>query len=111
MTRRLSLDRWFSLPRLGKDTFSDLMKARVKYDTKFGFMLTSSTDTTRALSILSSALDEEVALASACFICDKPFEGNETSEGKELTLCQDCLRNEDAFSLYKMKFANLMESL
>ncbi len=28
----------------GRDVFSDLMKAKVKYDTKFGFQFTSATN-------------------------------------------------------------------
>jgi hypothetical protein len=105
---RVSMNKWFSLPRLGREVFSDLMKSRVKYDTKFGFKITSETDVPRALSILSHALDQPVELASSCFICDKPLGENE-KEGA--VICLECAKEENAYSLYTMKFATLMDNL
>lgn len=105
---RISINRWFSLPRLGKDVFADLMKAKVKYDTKFGFQLTSSTNVPRVLSILSGALGEDVEIARSCFICDNPIDGE--SNIPDATICAECQRNSDAYEMYIMKFANLMES-
>jgi hypothetical protein len=105
---RIASNKWFSLPRLGKDTFSDLMKARVKYDTKFGFKITPETDIPRALSILSKALDQTVELESFCFICDKPLrEGDESRSA----VCGECKCRDDAYALYTMKFASLVENL
>lgn len=100
-------NKWFRLPQLGKDVFSDLMKAKVKYDTKFGFQFTASTNVPRALSIISTALGEEVELARACFICDNPL-NEETAP--DSTICSSCLASEDSFDLYKLKFAKLMET-
>jgi hypothetical protein len=105
---RIASSKWFSLPRLGKDTFSDLMKARVKYDTKFGFKITSETDVPSALSILSRALDQTVELESFCFICDKPL-GEIDKPGS--IICSECKGREDAYALYTIKFASLVENL
>lgn len=103
--KQLALNKWFTLPRLGKETFSELMRAKVKYDSKFGFQLTSSTDLPRVISILSDALGEDVALASACFICEKEMEEDSSS------ICDDCAEKESAYDLYCMRFAKLMERI
>ena len=100
------MNKWFALPRLGKDVFSDLMRAKVKYDTKFGFQFTSSTNVQRALSILSNALGEEVEVSRSCFICDNPLKESDENQ----TICSDCLSGDDAYDLYVMKFAKLMET-
>jgi hypothetical protein len=104
---RIASNKWFSLPRLGRDTFSELMRARVKYDTKFGFKISSDTDIPRALSILSRALDQPVELQSSCFICDRPLgEGDEPGS----SICAECKNRDDAYALYTMKFATLAEN-
>jgi hypothetical protein len=97
---------WFQLPWVGKEVYADLMKAKVKRDTRLGFCFTSETNVPRALSILSLALNEPVELAKSCFICDKPLD-----ESKEATtICTDCASNEDGYNIYIMKFAKLMET-
>jgi hypothetical protein len=103
---RITSNKWFSLPRLGKDVFAELMRSKVAYDSKFGFRLISTTDIPRALSILSKALGEPVELESTCFICDRPL-GEENEPGSRL--CADCKDREDAYALYTMKFATLLE--
>ena len=105
---RIPKNAWFSLPRLGRDVFSDLMKARVKYDTKFGFKITDGTDIARALDILSRALDQSVELESSCFICDRPFDKNDEPGS---VICSSCRKEEDVYDLYTMKFASLLDSL
>jgi hypothetical protein len=60
---------WFTLPRVGADVFSALMKQGVVYDKKFGFKLDSATDMELAVRTISSALGAEVELAVRCFIC------------------------------------------
>ena len=73
-------------------------------------MLTSSTDVEKALEILSSALGNQVLLASACFICDDPLDvQDDTKVGSPSTLCSNCQRNAEALDLYKLKFMRLME--
>ncbi|MGI0084976.1 MAG: hypothetical protein ACREBQ_07830 [Nitrososphaerales archaeon] len=100
------MNKWFPLPRVGSECFAELRRASVAYDSKFGFKFTSGTDVQRALSALSAALGEGFELQSSCFICDGPTEDSETSGG---TLCQRCATSEDAYALYTMKFARLME--
>jgi hypothetical protein len=106
---KIALNKWFRLPQLGKEVFSDLMKARVKYDTKFGFQFTSATNVLRAAAILSAALGEDVELSKTCFICDNTIDEGE--EYLDATVCSECLKNENALDLYVMKFAKLMESV
>ncbi len=104
---KISMNKWFRLPQLGKDVFSDLMKAKVKYDTKFGFQFTSATNVQRALSVISSALGQDVELARSCFICDNPLDDEASPDA---SICALCLENENAFDLYRMRFARLMET-
>ena len=105
---RIAKNTWFSLPRLGRDVFSNLMRARVKYDTKFGFKVTDGTDIPRALDILSGALDQAVELESACFICDRPLDKDDEPGS---VICATCKRGENVYDLYTMKFASLLDSL
>src|SRR5579875_913116 len=106
--KRIPQNKWFSLPRLGRDVFSELMRARVKYDTKFGFKFTPETDVQKALTTLSKALEEQVELESCCFICGKPL-GTDDKPGA--ILCADCVNLEDAYALYTMKFAKIIDEL
>jgi hypothetical protein len=103
----ISQDKWFRLPQLGRDVFSDLMKSKVKYDTKLGFQFTSQTNIPRAITILSTALGEEIQLARACFICGNPME----DAPQDATICKGCQENDSAYDLYMMRFAKLMENL
>ena len=105
--KQIAINRWFSLPRLGKDVFSDLMKARVKYDTKLGFKLTESTDLRRALVVLSSALNEPVEIEKSCFICTGPL----LSDRSGAVICESCEAKENAYAIYTMKFASLAETV
>jgi hypothetical protein len=107
---KIITDKWFQLPWIGKETYADLMKAKVKRDSKFGFKFASDTNASRALSILSAALGESVELARSCFICDGPIEGEAEIAVFESTLCTNCMKNEDAYDLYIMRFAKLMET-
>jgi hypothetical protein len=83
------------------------MKAKVKRDTRLGFCFTSETNVPRALSVLSTALDEQVELARSCFICDKPLD---ESLSESDTICKECASGEDSYDIYVMKFAKLMET-
>lgn len=105
---RIVMNAWFQLPWIGKDVYADLMRAKVKRDSKLGFSFTSETNVPRALTILSNALDEPVDLARACFICDKPLE--DIVEPEHGTICADCRSGEDSYDIYIMKFAKLMET-
>lgn len=39
-----------------------------------------------------------------CFICNSPLT-------EESTVCKKCTENEDAYDMYKMEFAKLMETV
>jgi hypothetical protein len=60
---------WFTLPRVGSDVFSAMMKEGVVYDKKLGFKLDAATDMEMAVRTISSAIGEEVELTVRCFIC------------------------------------------
>ena len=92
---------------MGKDVFMDLMKAKVKRDSRLGFCFTSETNVPRALATLTLALNEPVELARSCFLCDKPLE---ESVEENSTLCKECASSSDSYDIYVMKFAKLMET-
>jgi len=102
------MNSWFQLPFVGKDIYADLMKAKVKRDPRLGFRITSETNVSRALTILSNVFDEPVEVAKACFICNGALE-EDSESGYARTICKTCQENSDAFDLYVMKFAKLME--
>jgi hypothetical protein len=102
------MNSWFQLPWVGKEIYADLMRAKVKRDSRLGFSFTSETNVPRAISILSSALDEPVELAKSCFICEKPLGESDEEEGS--SICRDCRSSEDSYDIYVMKFAKLMET-
>ena len=106
------MNKWFALPRMGRETFSELMRAKVKYDSKFGFMFTSQTNVEQAIEIISSAIDDEIKMASVCFVCDSVLDTqNETEEGFGSALCSNCQENDEVLDLYKLKFVKLMETV
>jgi hypothetical protein len=104
--KRLAINTWFSLPRLGSQVFSDLMRSRIQYDPKLGFKITSSTNVSRVLQILSEALGEPVGIMTSCFICEKPL-GRE--QKKDAVVCSECLASDDAYAMYTMKFVRHMD--
>ncbi len=103
--KKFYLNRWFSLPTLGKDIFRELMQCGVKYDKKFGFRISSETNLTRFTSAISDALGEEIEIARSCYICDDPI------ESEKATLCENCIDSSNSFSLYVAKFEAQMEGL
>src|SRR5487761_1810153 len=106
--RRLEINKWFSLPRVGTECFAELRRARVTYDPKFGFKFTAETDVQRALSSLSAALPDEFEIQSSCFICGAPLGENEMQGA---ILGTDCVGSDEAYALYTMKFARLMDQV
>jgi hypothetical protein len=108
LTRKIALNSWFKLPWLGADVFQQLMRAGVKHDKQLGFKFTSATDKQRAISILRSALNEEVEIERVCFICDSPI-GEADIESP--TLCDRCINADNAYSLYVLKFQSLLDKL
>jgi hypothetical protein len=68
---RILIGGWFTLPRLGTEEFSRLMKQGVKYDRVMGFKMGAETDLESAVRTIKSAVGEEVELMVRCFICGK----------------------------------------
>jgi hypothetical protein len=102
------MNKWFGLPQLGTEVFLELKRTGIKYDKRFGFQITSSTDVSKVLSILSNALGTEVRVSRSCFICEKALDENSREDSM---ICVDCMNNENSYDLYCMKFAKLMETL
>ena len=103
---RIVLNSWFRLPYVGKDVYVDLMRAKVKHESRMGFCLTSETNVPRALALLMNIMNEPVELARSCFICDKPLEAKEEVS----SICSECAYDPDSYDIYMMKFAKLMET-
>jgi hypothetical protein len=112
---RIVVGSWFKLQFLGKDAFSSLMRAGVKYKSGSGFMITEETDIKQAVSIIESATSEEVEVFLRCFIC-----GREACAGcpflencDRTSVSTNCLCNEhsgpDSFSAYKSLFSSLID--
>ncbi len=79
MTVKVKLDEWMRLPRLGTDSFKELMKAGVRYDSGRGFLVPHDADLQRVKRAISGALKgAPVEFVFTCFIC-----------GREMT-CEDC---------------------
>jgi hypothetical protein len=104
--RRIQLNTWFSLPYLGTDVFAELRRSGVEYDKKFGFRIGASTKIEKALEALSTALGEPVSIARSCFVCGRPFS---ELDREDAVICVECLKSEDPYAIYAMKFATLME--
>ncbi len=100
----------FKLPRLGSDTFSKLMRAKLKYDKKNStFEITDDTEITSIISILSNVLNKEVVLELECIICSKSTNCAECeyadvcdrSKVSSYCICRECIDNGDAYENYK----------
>ncbi len=104
---RIVLNTWFRLPYVGKDVYIDLMRAKVKHESRLGFCVTSETNLSRAMAVLTSILNEPVEMARSCFICDKALE---ESLGEASSICRECASSHDSYDIYVMKFAKLMET-
>ena len=99
--RRYPMNRWFSLPSLGRDSFREVMQTGIKYDKKFGFKITSETNVSRFVSVLSSILEEELDISRSCYICENPIE-SDLEPGR--TICDECIDAKDAYVAYTDKF-------
>ncbi len=102
---------WFSLPRLGTDSFSALMKAGVSYEKGMGFMFTPETNLQNAVRIVEVATGEAVELSIRCFICSA--EACPTCQFKTvcdrkavspMCLCEEHSSSDDAFAVYSRNF-------
>ena len=66
---RILLGSWFTLPMMGREHFSALMKHGVKYDRSLGFKIDPDADVGGALKTLRVALGGDVELSLRCFVC------------------------------------------
>ena len=110
---------WFSLPRVGADVFSLLVRQQgVVYDKAMGcFKFDSATEIPAAVRTISAATGEEVELVLRCWIC-----GNESCGGcpyldscdrtsvSTMCLCSDHSPEKSVFDEYAKTFAVILSS-
>jgi hypothetical protein len=114
---RILVGGWFSLPRVGRDVFSVLMKQGVVYDKEMGFKFDSTTDMQAAVRTVSAATGEEVELTLRCFVCGKeacvgcPYNSSCDRAGvSTLCLCADHAPEKSVFALYSKTFDMLLRA-
>ncbi|MEM0364415.1 MAG: hypothetical protein QW450_04645 [Candidatus Nitrosocaldus sp.] len=67
---RLSINKDFTLPMLGKDVFVRLMRSGVEYDkVSRRFRIKEGADVASILAILKEAVREEISIELPCMIC------------------------------------------
>lgn len=106
--KRVLLGSWFSLPVVGREYFTALMRQGVKYDKALGFKMDSETEVGPALRTLRAALGEDVELSLRCFICGKEAcpgcayaDICDRSAVSPVCLCAEHSRGGGAFELYE----------
>jgi len=114
---RILVGAWFSLPRLGRDAFSLLMREGVAYDKDMGFRFDSATDLQAATRTLSKALGDEVELTLRCSICGREacegcpyFESCDRAAFSTLCLCAEHAPEKSVYGLYSKTFDNLLKA-
>ena len=102
---------WFSLPRVGRDAFSQLMKQGVAYDKDLGFKFDSGTDIPAASRTVGAATGEEVELILRCYVCGRDacpgcpyFSSCDRAEFSTLCLCSEHAPERSVFALYSKTF-------
>jgi hypothetical protein len=108
---KIVVDSWFSLPRLGTEAFSSLMKAGVKYEKGMGFMFTQQTDLDYGARTLEMATGENVELSVRCFLClqeacvDCTYQTVcDRKSISPMCLCAEHLTADDAYDAYVKAF-------
>jgi hypothetical protein len=106
---------WFSLPRLGSDVFSTLMRQGVRYDREMGFMLAAETDVESAVITLRRVLGEEVDLSLLCTVCLReacpscPYLSTcDRGRVSPLCLCEEHASGEGAYRNYVNTFTQML---
>jgi hypothetical protein len=111
-SRRILVGSWFTLPIMGRDVFSLLIKQGVVYDKAMGFKFDSGTDIRAAVRTVSSATGEEIELTLRCFICGKEacigcpyFSTCDRASCSTFCLCAEhAPEKESVFGLYSKTF-------
>lgn len=103
---------WFSLPRMGREVFSQLMRCGVEYDKGMGFRMSAQTDIESAVAIIGSAVGEKVDVSVRCFICGLvacpgcPYlDSCDRRRVSPLCLCHEHASAGDAYDSYKLAFS------
>jgi len=107
---KILLGDWFTLPRVGPDVFSKLMRqARLKYDRqKRMFMVAPETNVATLMVILKEAMNDDVVIELPCFLCGKSAGCGEcefvdvcdrTSVSNQC-VCKGCYEEADAYKQY-----------
>jgi hypothetical protein len=114
---RILVGGWFTLPRVGRDVFSLLMKQGVVYDKELGFKFDSATDVQAAVRTVSSATGEEVELTLRCFVCGQPAcqgcpynSSCDRTRVSTLCLCSDHAPEKSVFGVYSKTFDMILRS-
>ncbi len=107
---------WFTLPRVGRDVFSLLMKQGVVYDRALGFKFDAGTDLQGAVRTVSAATREEVELVLRCFVCGReactecPYlSACDRTSVSTLCLCEDHAPEKSVFEQYAKTFEMALE--
>lgn len=108
---------WFSLPRIGREVFSQLMRCGVEYDRDLGFRMTAQTDIESAVGVISSAIGGEIDLSVRCFICGLvacpgcPYSGScDRRRVSPLCLCDAHSSSGDVYESYRLAFRATLKS-
>ena len=114
---RILVGGWFSLPRVGRDVFSLLMKQGVAYDRDLGFKFDSATDLPAASRTVSAATGEEVELTLRCFVCGRescpgcPYLAScDRAAFSTLCLCAEHAPEKAVYGLYSKTFDMLLKA-
>jgi hypothetical protein len=114
---RILVGGWFSLPRLGRESFALLMKQGVLYDKDMGFKIDSATDLPAAVRTLGAATGEEVELILRCLICgreacdDCPYNSVcDRTMFSTLCLCSQHAPEKSVFGTYAKTFDMLLRA-
>ncbi|MEM2761161.1 MAG: hypothetical protein QXU32_05535 [Nitrososphaerales archaeon] len=112
---RIMLGNWFSLPRVGPDVFSKLMRqARLRYDReKRMFLVEPETNIALLTSILKEALGEEITVELPCFVCGRSagcgdceyLDICDRSIVSNQCICKECFEEKDTYEHYCNAFA------
>jgi hypothetical protein len=109
---KISSREWFRLPKMGRDSFVDLMKAGVEYNKSLGFRIKDSADLPLVESVLKKTLGEEIIIALRCFVCGQSVECHSCNYKDVCVLgrfslnciCDECMVKEDSLTLYLGSF-------
>jgi hypothetical protein len=108
---------WFTLPRLGREEFSLLMRQGVRYDKSMGFRMDAETDLESAVRTIRAAVGEEIELTVRCFVCGKeacagcPYlDVCDRRKVSSLCLCAEHGPETSVYGLYKKALADSIAS-